>query len=1651
MNNFNKESLTSSSGSSPQQMKHSFRSVQTLSIQNLQFPYSPEEKAGGVNKPPYKVKCQKNLHQQVPSKSSGSSKERGYDFTSSTNSNYRNALFSVPKKFRAKCPSSSEEKEAQQEEFSYNQQNSKDSLPKRQSNEELTTSQKLYDSQHALTEKPQHLKGPEWRKPCSASFVPGVQRKFIGHCPPNIEQIAKMSKTRQKFFLTQDPRKTHCLVNPETFDTKAYSKEKEFQTLTQMVKYGQNTCSAGAGVASEASEDSFICEVIDLENPLKLDFQGLDYKNTYQQDEQDLQNQRNYRQMERYMERRRVKKQTQLDVDEELHQERLRVPRGFDVRDRDPPRTPTPPPEPIKLGKIFRSAEKSENQVIIEMEKQRRGERYRDLYLRKRQREEQQTEEAKQRLKNCQENMGLITAERHFQDIAKKANEVSKRALKREEIHKEADETLKEETKVKSKAEGEEKMARTPSKSKGSGATKGLCPNQRSKEVAPNVGIVKPEHHLKVGKDGSKFMLRGQILVEDPSKIKESEAKKCLSRDQWLKELAPKRLKVKPDVEIGLKKSFSPDDPNLILFQPKFGHKPPKAETSAVKEFRQKPLGRHYDRVLRKPMRFMKPRLRYNVKKFNLVGYRYGDTAKHLERLLKEHREEKFNWKSIDEFIANREREEQRRLQEMKLKRLQLMGIPCRPWRRTVMQRKCEDSESGSDADWIPEKEKGESGERYRDLRKIMPVNRRCNMPAPRFREPTLRQHPQRPRDYEGQRVPSEIFDEVVKTTTLPFMYRLPSDIVDLANAGCSEKRPYSGFLESRHHHDHWNPTQNKYVDVHYQPEIVRPEITEIPKKSQGPKFREDADDYEGKFLTAHPPCAEYVDKNLTMPEWDVEELMEDFKKQRGKDGLAESTMGTLKIPNLCHENDFISRSRDPQELEGLDYPGRREYLEFLKEIKEAIGESKASANVPEPLLEELQEDLKSIETCLTSLSSSQCTNLTNDSGSYLLMEGQEKIPLDFIRKSLVPFEELQRSRFQAEPIDVEREENNPFRVLPFSGQKKAQLELTRPRDKFFTFNSRLRNGLRLRLQVPTAGERGKEANLIGKGSRKYPAMVATDIDENYVNVVSNRPAVKMFNYKSARFLIKDALRLKFESMVIQDKMVHTKIYDRLNEQHWSQMEELKMLYDKLFDKWEKAEYDASMAVVYKVKAFYDQTDQLKTQLKAMERDQTALNMDIVFTEAHWVRCIMLQNFHYLLGDHEWRLKHDWIHRLTTNEEENSHVSSSEASTNQTETSEEPEIQLENYEDSILKRSKVNIRQRDKDDAWAIKQYYEEVYLPNKHPNLIVFPNPEAFLQGVEQLKAKTFVLLLEMHFTLAIHTELQNKLETFEEWCSEDLREKREYVSRKCSKLYFMQDRAAWLRSRALIALQRPIEESYNDESFLRDYGLISEAWRRIVPSNVRGSNEQLEAVEMVAMISDVVMELIAKFETIPMEESSTTEQALRRRRNYLLKQSQNACHIERRIAQEMQKVRRNLEPARKTKRPSKLPRLYLKKRQKTLQIAEKKISERAKFFFQAFHEDDADILQPAEVRDSIAQVDAIQEQIVPFYFDHFLKLNGYTPNYNFKTQIEMRDGPELDRLKVRSVVPEIQERLMQWEQMKRKIMEDHIAQNPKMYIDVV
>ena len=186
-------------------------------------------------------------------------------------------------------------------------------------------------------------------------------------------------------------------------------------------------------------------------------------------------------------------------------------------------------------------------------------------------------------------------------------------------------------------------------------------------------------------------------------------------------------------------------------------------------------------------------------------------------------------------------------------------------------------------------------------------------------------------------------------------------------------------------------------------------------------------------------------------------------------------------------------------------------------------------------------------------------------------------------------------------------------------------------------------------------------------------------------------------------------------------------------------------------------------------------------------------------------------------------------------------------------------------------------------------------------------------------------------------------------------------------------------------------------------------------------------------------------KLDHIPMATSRHVENILRRERAYKRKVSKEALDIERRIEKVMIRVIHNLEPPYvKPKRVEKYKRRILKKKIIVKPVRVVEITQAEKFIKRAFYESDYEIT--AGKKDPVVS----QETTVQFDFDHFLKMNGYTPNYNFKTQIELRDGPEVGRFMVQSLVPEVLEKVERWEAIRKRQTEESIAKNIKIYQNI-
>lgn len=188
---------------------------------------------------------------------------------------------------------------------------------------------------------------------------------------------------------------------------------------------------------------------------------------------------------------------------------------------------------------------------------------------------------------------------------------------------------------------------------------------------------------------------------------------------------------------------------------------------------------------------------------------------------------------------------------------------------------------------------------------------------------------------------------------------------------------------------------------------------------------------------------------------------------------------------------------------------------------------------------------------------------------------------------------------------------------------------------------------------------------------------------------------------------------------------------------------------------------------------------------------------------------------------------------------------------------------------------------------------------------------------------------------------------------------------------------------------------------------------------------------------------------DNIPKAIRISAEKNVRKRRAFISRQAERACALELRIRLTTEQMKKNLEPP--YQRPEgvvKRERRFLTKRKKIEHIEKVEISEVDKLFYKAFTECESSKLQEFKSADDVAILKSLQDNCIPFYFDFFLKQHDYFPSYDFKTEIELREGPETNHFKYEDVLENVFEFLRQWEQHKQQQIEKHIRETWHLYI---
>lgn len=487
-----------------------------------------------------------------------------------------------------------------------------------------------------------------------------------------------------------------------------------------------------------------------------------------------------------------------------------------------------------------------------------------------------------------------------------------------------------------------------------------------------------------------------------------------------------------------------------------------------------------------------------------------------------------------------------------------------------------------------------------------------------------------------------------------------------------------------------------------------------------------------------------------------------------------------------------------------------------------------------EKYVQQLREEIESIKSCKSSVSSLNCTNFTNESGSFLILEGQ-KVPLNYITKARVPFEEIDRCRVTARKLDKHDEYYGPYYTVPFAGQKMEMRKICLPKDKFFTCGVRSRYGIRNRLQVnvPSFAD-----DKIGTRQKKYISQLATEWDEYYQNEIKNRPRVRKFKPRTILTQARESLRMKFQSAYIQEAIIERAVIRDKELQYANKVEEFRDSCTPLFMEWEELNYRRYMRKMQEVKPYYELTDKLKKELTDVRNSFIKLNMSIIYTEDDWRRRTVLQNFHYLLKEQTWRLEHDWIHRTSDGN-------------------------LENFRESIQKRPFTNLRKRTEDTAWAVKEYYESFFMNENAKRVhVVFANSTEFLNGIIKLKMKSFMCLLELHFSMWVLSNLEHAYNSFKQWSETYITKRQKFVKGRCAKQYFTEVLAADLQKSAEELMDTSLYDAVASKIYRNLSELVETMLTNVIPANICDNiKNSANAVDKFTIIVNFTMDLLGKY----------------------------------------------------------------------------------------------------------------------------------------------------------------------------------------------
>ncbi|XP_037025406.1 uncharacterized protein LOC119066843 [Bradysia coprophila] len=523
------------------------------------------------------------------------------------------------------------------------------------------------------------------------------------------------------------------------------------------------------------------------------------------------------------------------------------------------------------------------------------------------------------------------------------------------------------------------------------------------------------------------------------------------------------------------------------------------------------------------------------------------------------------------------------------------------------------------------------------------------------------------------------------------------------------------------------------------------------------------------------------------------------------------------------------------------------------------------------------REDVKKTE--------SFCTNFTDDSGSFIAVPGKK---LHF--NQLLSTKKTTKIRPQ-KPAKKFDEYLCPYEVLPLKEAKK----LNRRDNKLvpeFDYKERLR------VDVPQF-----DSERIGVKNRKYVSQLATEWDEYYQKEILNRPRIRRFKPRTIIKQVVDSLRLKYESTFKREYLTEKTIIIEQEKMFIQRAEEFRDFCTAFFSNLTTTNYRQSMAKIQDLRPMYELNDQLTSELTSLQNELIQLRTAIIRTEGRAREATILQNVSYLMKEPNWREKNDWIHK-------------------------KPDGYLETIKESIENRMTTNLRKRDNDNVWAIKEFFEQQIFTNKRPALICFETPQAIIDTITDFKIQLYLSLLKLDLSTWTLVNLSHAYNSYIKWSTDFIENRKKYVEARCARKYFLDICTTHMKKDAVELINSKLVESISEKTLRTLEPLCNTLFIIVIPKNIRDQVAEGSSVLLkFRLIISHAMNMLEQIDSIPSTKRKEIEKNIRKENGFIERRTARAVELETHFEKARKvMIKHSNPPFRRQPRTGKLPRSYAK-----------------------------------------------------------------------------------------------------------------------------